>query len=107
MSTTVQEERQVVRHSYCRDLEVEYEGYGGAIEVRAPDISPHGMFINTPRIVPEGAVLKIQFRLRNSRDPVMARAEVRYCLPGVGVGVEFVDISEEAQEAISSEYCTL
>jgi hypothetical protein len=31
------------------------------------------------------------------------RGEVRYCLPGVGVGVEFIDISPEARHAIDEE----
>jgi hypothetical protein len=38
---------------------------------------------------------------------VKARAEVRYCLAGVGVGVEFIDISPEAQRAISEEMANL
>jgi hypothetical protein len=28
---------------------------------------------------------------------------VRYCLPGVGVGVQFIDISPEALDAIKEE----
>ena len=34
---------------------------------------------------------------------VHARAEVRFCLPDVGVGVEFVEISDEARHAIEAE----
>jgi hypothetical protein len=28
---------------------------------------------------------------------------VRYCLPGIGIGVEFIEISDEAREAIADE----
>jgi hypothetical protein len=61
------------------------------------------MFINTSRAFPEGAVLNVRFRLALSNAEIRARAEVRYCLAGVGVGVEFVEISPEAVEAIERE----
>ena len=61
------------------------------------------MFIQTTRRFPEGAVLKIRFRLARSLYEVTARGEVRYCLPGVGIGIEFVEISAEARRAIKEE----
>jgi hypothetical protein len=71
--------------------------------VRVPDISTHGIFINTSQCFAEGAVLSLQFRLTRTDVPVKTCAEVRYCLPGVGVGVEFVDISPEVRRAIEEE----
>jgi PilZ domain len=99
------EQRTGLRHSCCADLQVVYEGLGRHIEVRAPDISPQGMFINTPQAFPEGTMLKIRFRLGHSGRLIQARSEVRYCLPGVGVGVEFVNISDEMRTAITEETC--
>jgi len=61
------------------------------------------MFINTIRHFPEGSVMAVRFRLAQSGYEVRARAEVRYCLPGVGVGVEFFDLPNEAREAIEEE----
>jgi hypothetical protein len=61
------------------------------------------MFINTAKLFPEGAVLKLRFRLSRSGVLIQARCEVRYCLKGVGVGVEFVDISPEFVRAIEDE----
>ena len=71
--------------------------------MRAPDISTHGMFINTAQRFPEGAVLRIGFRLARTNVLITARGEERYCLPGVGVGVEFTGLSEKAQQAIKQE----
>jgi len=34
---------------------------------------------------------------------IRTRCEVRYCLPGIGVGVEFVDISPESVRKIERE----
>lgn len=91
------------RFSSLRDLSVTYEGHSQDIVTRPPDISSRGMFINTTRVFPEGAVLKVQFRLALSGYEIHSRAEVRYCLPGVGVGVEFVDISADCVQAIERE----
>jgi hypothetical protein len=90
-------------NGYVRNLSVVYEGSMEDITFRAPDISPRGMFINTPNHLPEGAVLRVSFQLPRSNYEVLARCEVRYCLPGVGIGVEFVEISREAQRAIEEE----
>ncbi|HTS11958.1 MAG TPA: PilZ domain-containing protein [Candidatus Limnocylindrales bacterium] len=95
--------RQVRRISPLRDLSVTYEGRSEDVALRPPDISTRGMFINTNQSFPEGAVLIVQFRLGHSGVEISTRAEVRYCLPGVGVGVEFVGISEEARGAIERE----
>ncbi len=95
--------RLVDRYSPYRDLAMTYEGRSEEIPLRVPDLSTRGMFINTPRIFAEGSVLKLKFRLTRTGYRVMARGEVRYCLPGVGIGVEFFEISEEAQEAIAEE----
>jgi c-di-GMP-binding flagellar brake protein YcgR len=95
--------RQQPRYAYVRSLSVACEGSGEEITLRAPDISSTGMFINIPNHFPEGTVLRVSFRLPRSNFEVIARCEVRYCLPGVGVGVEFIEISPEAQQAIDEE----
>ena len=95
--------RQRRRYALLSELSVFYEGYSDEVPVRPPDISPQGLFINTPRHFPVGAVLKIRFRLSRSGVEVEARAEVRYCLAGVGIGVEFLDISPEYRSAIEEE----
>src|SRR5579863_2779946 len=79
--------RTAKRFSSLRDLSVTYEGHSEDVAARPPDISTRGMFINTTKTFPEGAVLNVRFRLAISGHEVKSRAEVRYCLPGVGVGV--------------------
>lgn len=91
------------RISSLRELSVTYEGHSEDVALRPPDVSTRGMFINTSRNFPEGAVLNVQFRLGQTGAEVVTRAEVRYCLPGVGVGVEFVEISDQAVRAIEKE----
>jgi hypothetical protein len=97
-------ERQETRYyAHFRELSITYEGYSEEVALRPPDLSVRGMFIQTSRHFPEGAVLKVRFRLARSRFEVTARGEVRYCLPGLGIGVEFIDIPDEARRAIEEE----
>jgi hypothetical protein len=97
-------QRQSDRHpSHYRELCITYEGRSEEISLRPPDLSAQGMFIQTARHFPEGAVLKVRFRLARSLYEVTARAEVRYCLADVGIGIEFVEISPEARRAIREE----
>jgi hypothetical protein len=95
--------RQTERYAQYRELSINYEGDSENIPVRAPDISTHGMFINTAQTFPEGAVLRICFRLARTNVLITARGEVRYCLPGVGIGVEFIRLPEKARQAIEQE----
>jgi hypothetical protein len=91
------------RHPQLSELSMIYEGFEEDITVRPPDLTPHGMFINTSKKYPQGAVLKLRFRLSRSGFVVHTRCEVRFCLRGVGIGVEFMDISPESVQAIEEE----
>ncbi len=95
--------RDLGRWAAYRGLNIKYEGSSKLIEVRAPDLSPRGMFIHLAQHFPEGSVLKLEFRLGRSGLDIHARAEVRYCLSGVGIGVEFIDIAEADRLAIAEE----
>ena len=97
------ESREVERYEVPSELSVVYEGATEEISVHPPDLSIRGMFIHTPRVFPQGSVLKVRFRLRRADFEVNVRAEVRHCKPGIGVGVEFLDLSREAALAIEKE----
>ncbi len=90
--------------AHClREITVTYEGQNEHTVVKAPDLSASGMFINTTRAFPEGAVLNLRFRLAVTNALVETRGEVRHCLPGVGVGVEFLGLAPDARQAIERE----
>jgi hypothetical protein len=95
--------REEFRLPHLRNLSLVYEGYSEVVSLRPPDISLRGMFINTDRRYPEGAVLKLHFKLTRSGEDVVARSEVRYCIPGVGVGVEFIELPPRCARAIEKE----
>lgn len=95
--------RQDVRYPQLTELSMIYEGATEEVAVRPPDLSPHGMFINTANEFPEGAILKLRFRLSRTGVVIQTRCEVRYCLRGVGIGVEFIDAPPEGTRAIEKE----
>jgi hypothetical protein len=95
--------RRELRLPQLLELRMNYEGNGENIPLRPPDISLHGMFVNTSTHFPEGAIVNLRFRLTRSNVEVQTRGEVRYCLPGIGIGVEFVGIRPEAVRAIERE----
>ena len=95
--------RQEKRCTLFSELCLVYEGQSEELPVRLPDLSVKGMFINTGRYFPVGAVLKVRFRLSRLDAVIQARGEVRYCLPDVGIGVEFLDLSLEEARAIEKE----
>ena len=86
-----------------REITVSYEGQDEQIVVKPPNLSVRGMFVNTSRPFPEGAVLSLRFALALTGAEIRTRGEVRYCQPGVGVGVEFIGLASEAEELIDRE----
>jgi len=91
------------RYPLYTELSVIYEGHSGNVPVRAPDLSPTGMFINTPQNFPLGSVLKVRFYLPRARVWVEARGEVRHVVVNLGVGIEFFEITDEGRDAILHE----
>lgn len=86
-----------------RAISISYEGDTQAVPIRPPDVSTRGMFITTSQKFPEGAVLNLHFCLDLSGVEVQARGEVRYCIPSVGIGVEFIAMEPKAIRAIEKE----
>jgi hypothetical protein len=98
-----QSARREPRIQHLTELHLTYEGDSCEVPIRPPDLSLHGMFVNTSTHFPEGAIVNLRFRLTQSNLEVQTRGEVRYCLPGTGIGVEFVGLGVEASQAIEQE----
>ena len=102
-STETRVERRRASRVLYRDLKIVCDGMGDVVCERSPDLTTRGMFINTPRTYPTGAQLQLRFDLLRTGVSVQTLGDVRYCLPGIGVGVHFVDLPEEARAAIEKE----
>jgi len=73
------------------------------VAVCPPDPGTEDMFINTPNYLPIDSVLRVHFRLMLTGGEIFVRSKVRHSVPGVGIGVEFIHISSEAERAIEQE----
>ena len=96
------EQRRAPRVLY-RDLKIAYDGMTDLVDERSPDLSTSGIFINTAHPYPTGAQIRLRFDLLRTGYIVRSQGEVRYCLPGIGIGVIFVNLPEPARAAIEKE----
>jgi hypothetical protein len=94
---------QLARYPHLRELSLTYEGQTEGVSLRSTDISSNGMFISTGMRFPEGAVLKLRFRLTRTGVEIATRSEVCYCLGGLGLGVKFLDLPPQSAQAIEKE----
>jgi hypothetical protein len=91
------EHRRFVRVPFNREVDMD----GSLAPIRASDLSLGGMYLETRQAVEAGEVVELRFKLRaQDRLPVRVMAQVVYIDPGVGVGIDFVDLPEEAGREI-------
>ena len=102
-SSKLRVERRRAPRVIYRDLKIVYDGMADVVCERSPDLTTSGMFINTPRAYPIGAQIRLRFDLLRTGVIVQAVGDVRYCLPGIGIGVLFVNLPESARVAIERE----
>jgi len=95
--------RSNLRVNSVKEIQISYEGRDETVVVKPPNLSRGGMFINTSQTFPEGAILNLHFELLHTGAQIHTRCEVRYCRPGIGVGVEFIGLPAEAARFIDEE----
>jgi len=65
----------------------------GIIKAHALDISEDGMYIITKAEFLSGAVLDIDFKINDT--PIKVKAIVQHSQPGIGMGVQFINLTPE------------
>jgi len=64
------------------------------------DISVGGLFLNCKNPWPKDSEVTLSFHLRPGGPVVNCHSKVAYSIAGVGMGIQFVDLSEELRQAI-------
>jgi len=64
------------------------------------DVSPGGMFINTPFPIPVDSELSLTFRLNPIDRAITCRGKVKFSRMGLGMGIQFLDLGQEAQHEL-------
>jgi hypothetical protein len=79
--------------------EAHFEGFDVAhTNVRLADLSVDGAFVDARTVLPPGAITRVRFTLLD--EEVSAKVEVRYSMPGMGMGIRFLDLSPAALAVI-------
>ena len=94
--STGKERRREDRIPYI--LEVKCKDFGPT-PLRISDLSRTGAFIDTLLAVRIGSVIELGFQLHELEINVMA--EVRHCVPYIGIGVQFLNLSADEQYFLS------
>ena len=74
---------------------------GSLAPIRASDLSLGGLYLETRQALNAGEIIEIVFKLRaDDSVPIVVRAQVVYIDPGMGVGVDFVDLAPDVAREI-------
>jgi len=99
-----QEERRA--HDRTRLIvDVFFDGQDVTGVASTKDISPGGLYLNTQTVIPQGAILLVRIPFRPDAE-VVCRAEVIYSEPGRGVGLRFLDVTDEGRAVLEREVST-
>lgn len=85
-----------------RPIEVLYSANCPPIEATLQDLSDKGMFLDTQHSLHVGDVISFEFQLPGDEDerPISGKGRVVWIEPLVGVGVQFLGLSDETIERL-------
>ncbi len=67
---------------------------------RVSNLSTSGAFIDSPSVLPPGSLSRLTFRVRDRE--IRVSVEVRHSVPGIGMGVQFLNLGPEDLAAIEA-----
>jgi Tfp pilus assembly protein PilZ len=70
----------------------------GAKLCTSNDISEGGLFVSAIQIFEVDDVIEVSIPLKG--DKVTVKAKVKYCQPGIGMGIMFIDLNDEQKKRI-------
>lgn len=91
--------REAKRISYLCEVDCEGDGIGRTA-TRINDISLTGAFIDSMAAYSPGTRITLRFRVKDI--PIETTAEVRYSIPQIGMGVQFLDLKPRHFAALES-----
>jgi hypothetical protein len=70
----------------------------GVTQCTSADISEGGLFISTIQRFEKDEVIEVAIHMK--KEKITVRAQVKYCQPGIGVGVAFIDLNDDQRAKI-------
>lgn len=83
-------------------VDVFFDGRDATGVASTKDISAGGFYMNTQAAIPEGSLLAVRITFGPEQE-VVSNARVIYSNPGLGVGVRFEQLSDEARKTLERE----
>lgn len=91
--------REAVR--VARPIDIQYRNNCPPISARIEDLSESGAFVDTRHMLMVGTVVQYSFSLPDEVGPaITGRARVVWTAPHVGVGLQFLDLSEPDRQRL-------
>jgi 2-methylaconitate cis-trans-isomerase PrpF len=91
--------RQSRRVSYFGEARLEGLDVGRS-DVRIADLSADGAFVDARTVLPTGTIARLHFAIDSTDVSVLV--EVRYSMPGFGMGVRFIDVDDATRRVLNS-----
>ncbi len=93
------EQRRHPRVDIFREIACEADGV--ACRSQVADVSVGGMFIDLPRPPFKGGTrVRVCFTLSEGQPPIVTSALVHYVQDGIGMGIRFLELSQDDRERI-------
>ena len=70
----------------------------GTKSCTSTDISEGGVFVSAIQYFEQGDLIEVSIPLKGEK--ITVKAEVKYCQPGIGLGIMFVDLNDEQKARI-------
>jgi hypothetical protein len=93
------ERRRSRRVSYLTEARLEGIDVGRA-DVRIADLSVDGAFVDARTVLPAGTIARLHFVIDSTEMSVLV--EVRYSMPGFGMGVRFIEVDDATRRMLNS-----
>jgi uncharacterized protein (TIGR02266 family) len=77
--------------------QVRCEALGREEMLLTRDVSVGGLFVSTKDPFPMGSEIAVALQLASGAKPLSTRGKVVYSLKGLGMGIQFAELSEDAR----------
>jgi len=88
-------------------LDVRCESFGLDEIFISRDVSTGGLFLNTPSPLVPGSQVELSFRVTPEGPEIECSGRVVYALPGVGMGIQFIDPKGEIELVLNKPFSGL
>lgn len=87
-----------------RALDVRCESFGLDEIFVSRDVSTGGLFLNTPNPLVPGSQVELSFSVTPEGPEIECSGRVVYALPGVGMGIQFIDAKGQVELALNKPF---